>query len=293
MKLPLHRSRRESHTRVGLAVVVLAGLSSIVFFAAVSATINGQPSTRPFQGWIALLQPLSGGLTEDQVQLQVVPLVPGGPGQRPALSYSVAACGGQPFRGVLMMGGDARLAHLQGTPALGTRSAVAQVSVEETSDLIVLDQSTGDQINLGPVQAVHIVMNQTGRCLSAYAPRQVPSPEFTGQAQTVTGLAAAPVQRQWRLGWWSGPRTAQVWPLVGAFPGLSVNDLGTFEGLNGLSGSWIRSPRQYFEVNVGNLEARALVNEARPAPASSTGLDWESSQPLLPTALLTNTDSLS
>ena len=84
-----------------------------------------------------------------------------------------------------------------------------------------------------------------------------------------------------------------VWPLVDAFPGVSVNDLGTFQGLNGLSGSWVRFTRQYFAVNVGDLEARALVDEARPPPVSSTGLDWESSQPLLPTAQVTNTDSMS
>ncbi|MGH3224236.1 MAG: hypothetical protein ACRDPY_37070 [Streptosporangiaceae bacterium] len=270
---------------------MLAGLGSVVFFAAVSATINGQPSTLPFRGWIALLQPFHGALAEDQVELLVAPLVPGGPGQHPALSYTVVACGGQPFRGVLLMGGDARLAQIQGTPALGTGSADAHVSVEETSDLEILDQGTGHVINLGLVQAVHIDMNQPGQCISAYAPQQVPPPDFGGQAQVVTGLAAAPVQRQWNLGWWSGPRTAQVWPLVGAFPGVS--DSGTFQGLYGLSGSWIRFTRQYFAVNVGNLEARALVDEVRPAPASSTGLDWESSQPLLPTAQVTNTDSLS
>jgi hypothetical protein len=151
---------------------------------------------------------------------------------------------------------------------------------------------SGSVINLGPVQAVHIAMTNPFPCASAYAPQQVPPPKFFGQAQVVTGLAAAPVQRLWKLGWWSGPRTSQVWPLVGTLPGVSFNDLGEFQAIRGLGGSWGRSRQQYFAVNVGGLQARASLDEVEPTLASSTALYWDSAQPLQPTAVLTNTDSM-
>jgi len=34
----------------------LAGIGSVIGYAAISATINGEPSTSPFQGFVALLQ---------------------------------------------------------------------------------------------------------------------------------------------------------------------------------------------------------------------------------------------
>jgi hypothetical protein len=283
---------RSLRARAATAAIVIAGLGSVVFYAAISATINGRPSTQPFQGWVALLQP-SGSPSGDQVKLVAKALVPGAPGQHPAMSYTVVACGSQPFRGVLLMGGDARLADLHGFPALGTSSTPAQASAEDLSDLIFFDVQTGSVINLGPVQAVHIAMTNPFPCASAYAPQQVPPPEFFGQAQVVTGLAAAPVQRPWKLGWWSGPRTSQVWTLVGTLPGVSFNDLGEFQAIRGLGGTWGRSRQQYFAVNVSGLQARASLDEVQPALASSTALYWDSAQPLQPTAVVTDTDSLS
>ncbi|HEY5986943.1 MAG TPA: hypothetical protein VIV12_11290, partial [Streptosporangiaceae bacterium] len=57
---------------------------------------------------------------------------------------------------------------------------------------------------------------------------------FDGQGQEITGEAAAPVERAWRMGWWSGPRTSQSWPLIGNIPGVSDQDLGEFQALSGL-----------------------------------------------------------
>ena len=111
-------------------------------------------------------------------------------------------------------------------------------------------------INLGSVQAVHIAMTNPFPCASAYAPQQVPPPQFRGMAQVVTGLAAAPVRRAWNLGWWSGPRTSQVWPLVGTLPGVTFNDLGEFQAIRGLGGSWGRARQHYFAVTAGVLQAR-------------------------------------
>ena len=292
MSLSSRAGGRSLRARAAAAAIVIAGLGSVVFYAAISATINGRPSTQPFQGWVALLQP-SGSSSDDQVKLVAKALVPGGPGQHPAMSYTVVACGGQPFQGVLLMGGDARLADLHGIPAMGTSSTPAQARAEDLSDLTVFDVQSVSVINLGPVQAIHVAMTNPGPCASAYAPQQVPPPLFLGQAQVVTGLAAAPVQRSWKLGWWSGPRASQTWPLVGTLPGVKLTDLGEFQAVRGLGGSWGRSRQQYVAVDVGGLAPRASLDEVQPTLASSTSLYWDSAQPLRPTAEVTDTDSLS
>ena len=66
-------------TRLGVAAILLVGLASVACYAAISATINGQPSTSPFSGFVVLLQ-ARGRFSQDQVKLEAAPLVPGGPG---------------------------------------------------------------------------------------------------------------------------------------------------------------------------------------------------------------------
>lgn len=276
---------------VGIAVVLLAGAASIASYAAVSATVNGEPPTSPYPGFVALLQPVASSFPQDQVKLTAAAAVPGGPGQNPSLFYGLAVCGSQSFSGMLLLGGDARLSHLSGVPALGTKAAGASSRVENLPDLKFQDEGTGTVIDLGPVQAVGVTMASPGKCASAYATQQ-PEPLFLGQAQTVSGYAAAPVQRQWRLGWWVGPRTSEDWPLIGNLPGIRDQDLGAFLALDGLHGAWVRPTRQYNTVSVGGLQANASVDEAQPQLASDTDLDWDSAQPLQPNAVFTDTLSM-
>jgi hypothetical protein len=254
-------------------------------------TINGQPSTSPFSGFVVMLQ-AAGKFSQDQVKLEATPSVPGGPGQHPTLSYEVDVCGNQSFSSALLIGGDARLSHLQGYPALGATTAAAEASLQDLPDLTFYDEGTGVPFDLGPVQVIHITMRSPVKCASAYSTQQ-PLPQFLGQVQAVTGQAAAPVERQWHLGWWAGPRSSQSWPSIGGLPGVSDNNLGEFLALDGLRGAWMRLTRQYFAVSVGGLQARALVDESRPSLSSSTSLDWEGTQPMQPIAVVTNTTSMS
>jgi len=284
------RSDKGFHVRLGVAAVLLVGLASVACYGAVSATVNDEPSTSPFRGFVVLLQ-AAGKFSQDQVKLIAAPLVAGGPGQRPALSYQLAVCGSQSFSGVLVIGGDARLSHLQGFPALGTRTASEQSSLQDLPDLRFFDEGGAGPLDLGPVQAIRIAMPSPVKCASAYSAQQ--PPPFMGQAQVLTGQAAAPVERQWRLGWWAGPRSSQSWPLIGGLPGVGAHDLGEFLALDGLPGAWMPFTQQYFAVSVGGLQARASVDEARPTPASSTDLNWDSTQPLQPFAVVTNTTSMS
>jgi hypothetical protein len=276
---------------VGIAVVLLVGTASIGCYAAVSATVNGEPPTSPYPGFVTLVQPVGSSLSQDQVKLMAAATVPGGPGQNPSQSYSLAVCGSQPFSGTLLLGGSARLSHLSGVPALGTKTAGASSGVVNLPNLTFQDEGTGTVIDLGPVQAVSLTMASPGKCASAYTTQQ-PEPPFLGQAQTISGQAAAPVQRQWRLGWWAGPRTSEDWPLIGNLPGIRNQDLGAFLALDGLHGAWVRLLQQYDTVSVGGLGANASVDEAQPQLASDTDLDWDSAQPLQPNAVVTDTLSM-
>jgi hypothetical protein len=268
--------------------VLLAGAASIASYAAVSATVNGEPPTSPYPGFVALLQPAGSSFSPDQVQLMASAAVPGGPGQNPSLSYGLAVCGSQAFSGMLLIGGSARLTHLSGDPALGNEIPGTSYGVENLPDLTLRDEGTGTVIDLGPVQAVSLTMASPPKCASAYATQQ-PEPPFLGQDQTISGQAAAPVQRQWRLGWWAGPRTSQDWPLIGNLPGIRNQDSGEFLALDGLHGAWVRPLRQYNSVSAGGLQANASVDEAQPQLASDTDLNWDGAQPLQPNAVVTDT----
>ena len=283
---------RTLRSRAGTIAVILAALVTVGLYIAVSVTINGEPSTTPFQGFVTLLQS-TGASQQDQVDLIVTPQAPGGPGPHPSLSYAVAVCGSQPFQGVLLIGGDARLSHLKGVPALGTSNANGLSSSENLPDLTFLDEGTDTKHDLGPVQAIHITMSNPVRCESAYSPNHAPPAPFFGQGQTIMGQAAAPVQRHWQLGWWSGPRTSQSWPLIGSLPGVSFNELGVFHALSGLTGAWLRPERHYFVVSVGSLNARAILEQARPQTTKAFELDWEGTQPIQPVAIFTDTISMS
>jgi CRISPR-associated exonuclease Cas4 len=98
---------------------VLFGLATVVAYVVVAGVVNAQPPTRPYAGWVAVLQPPGDG--PEQVELRVEALEPGALGEHPALRYTILACGNRPFEGVLLIGGQARLDHAK---ALGQRVPV-------------------------------------------------------------------------------------------------------------------------------------------------------------------------
>lgn len=276
----------------GVAAVLLVGIASVFWYAAVSATINGEPSTSPFRGFVVLMQP---GLaaSQDQAKVMASALSPGSPGTKPLVSYGVAVCGSQPFHGELLIGGNARLSNMSAFPALGTRTATLQSSFRKISDLKLRSEPSGNGLELGPVQAVRITMPSPVKCLSSFSDQQ-PFPSFTGTTQELAGQEAASVQRPWRMGWWTGPRTGESWPLIGNLPGVSAQDLGEFQfqAPSGLNGSWARVAPEYFSVSAGVLRPSESVDEALPQTSSDTVLGWKSTQPIQPTAVVTDTAAM-
>lgn len=77
----MRRVFRGLRSPVGIVVVALAGAASTAAYAAVSATVNGEPPTSPYLGFVALLQPSGGSFSEDQGKLTASATVPGGPAQ--------------------------------------------------------------------------------------------------------------------------------------------------------------------------------------------------------------------
>jgi hypothetical protein len=271
-----------------IIVVVLAGVATIVAYWAVSGVVNAQAPTQAYPGWIAVLQPSHEAIPE-QVELSVEALYPGAPGDHPALKYTVLACGDRPFHGVLLIGGQARLDHAVVVDQLGVSSADTTAAVApRLDDLpdITIEQDAASW-DLGPAQLLHVAIDQLTPCTRAASAEQ---PLQLGTGEMVGGLARAPVQRTARYFGLSGPRSSQVWPLVGRFPEVSPNDLGEFHGIRGLSGPWMVPPTLHNKVSIGSLAARVSLDLAVPPLTDTSDLVWNSFSPLRPAVRLTNVD---
>ncbi len=261
-----------------MAFCALAGIA----FWQVSGTINAEPPATPFPGWVAVLQPTLS-TSDTQVQLEVHPLQAGESSDRPWLSYSVAACGVEPFRGILLIGGAARLSD---TRILGP----AGVSLSSISDAEVLDVSSNAPIPLGTVQALRFALAPT-RCVSRFSPEHGPS-DFAGTAIEISGRAGNSVILNGHFGIWSGPRSAQRWPLVGSLPGISPEDLGAWR-IAGLPGSWSRAFHEWVRLDAGSLSTIGSIEAARPSLLDVTRLSWSSSSPFQASARVLNANALS
>ena len=272
------------HFAVRTRLVAAFGLVSILVFYLVSVTVFSQPDMSEHQGWVEVLQPLGEVQDGQQLLLRAGASSPGAPGEHPEIRYSVVVCGGQRFRGVLLLGGDARL---------GDASAVdprnSPVRVEQFTNLAI--GPPGRPVSLGPVQFVQLNVEQPLEC-SSEGSTEV-GQFFAGSPTEVSGLALGPIQRTSRIGWWSGPHSGQAWPVVGGVPGLPPGLLGEYEATEGLSGSWQRLPSQRNVVTGGGLTGQAAIGFARPALTDPSELAWESSvEPLHPIAQVSDLDAL-
>jgi hypothetical protein len=263
------------------AIAVFAVLAGLAFWQ-VSGTINAEPPATPFPGWVAVLQPTLN-ISGTQVQLEVHPLQPGDASNRPWLSYSLAACGVEPFRGILLIGGAARLTDTRMLGPAGT-------SLSSISDSEVFDASGNESVPLGTVQVLRFTLAPT-RCVAHFSPGRAPS-EFAGTAIYITGRAGSAVVLNGQSGVWTGPRSAQRWPLMGSLPGVSPEDLGEWR-IAGLPGSWSRTFHEYVRLDAGSLSTVGSVEAARPSLLDLTRLSWSSSSPFQASARVLNANALS
>lgn len=260
-----------------VAIILLCGVSAVLWFAEVSWRVSSFPPADEFPGWVAVL---SRGLwAEGQVTLSADALEPGASGTRPGVTYTVAACGPRRFEGVLLLGGAARLDELK-RPGAGARNI---------ADLRVYDVATGMDIPLGPVQSIPVALRST-RCASRFS--RSGEGVFTGAATDVTGHIAAPLRRKATglLGLWDGSREAQTWPLVGTMPGIARGALGVFRFSDrSLAGNWARPLHEYLRVSVAaSFTNSAQVELARPDLARDGSFAWSGTAPFEPHARLVN-----
>jgi hypothetical protein len=276
--------------RWALILFCLLGLPA---FAVSTMTTNSTPTPRPFPGWAVVLT--DGSPDASRLDLRLVAFDPGGYGRRPRVQYTVAACGAQPFRGALLLGGQARLddLHVFGlpTPAPGGgpgESPHSTVALER--NLPLQDLASGFRGRLGPVQIIRLEL-PAFRCRVPFA-RTPDEAAFLGSFVFVQGRLQGEPHRASFAPFGVVPvRQAQSWPLLGSLPS-GDNSLGEFRFGSALPGSWSRPLRSYFRLDVGTLDAKANVDFSRPPVTSATGLAWTSTTPFAASARVTNADNL-
>lgn len=255
---------------------------SVMPYLVVSLALNGQPSSQAFDGWLAILGPATSGA--DRVALGVAALEPGAPGAHPSLLYSIAVCGGTPFSGKLLIGGDARLSRPRMVPDLMVMKHLSTVAFE--------DMSSGQELTLKEVDVVDFSFSDVPKCASVPAGSDAGAEFFVGAATTLSGRAQAPVRHRWSFAGLSAPRTSSSWPLVGGLPGTPLGDGGVFRGVHGLSGDYAIPAGLRTRVSSGQLTPLATIEEARPQPVDVNALEWATFGRIAPTSRVSNSSSV-
>ncbi len=270
------------------------GVIAAVAFWAISITIDSTPTPSSFDGWVVALQ--KGRNPVSRINLSISPEIPGGAGSNPRLRYSIAACGPAPFRGALLLGGNARLNDLQfaapPTPISSPEPTQLEESTEASRTLRMLDVSTGRSFTYSNVQVVRLALPAVDCIPTAGNGSET---AFFGAAAVITGIAGEAVEAHSHgpLGLWTGPQSTQSWPHIGMLPGVDPHSLGEFRFVQGLKrGAWSRPSASRFNVDVGSLAEKATVDFARPAPSSSTSLSWNQPEPYAAIARVTDENAL-
>jgi hypothetical protein len=265
---------------LSVALMVLVGFGSIGFYVVAAGVVNAQPTTHPFDGWVAVLQHFDE-LGPEQMMLSAKVVDPGVPGGRPRVRYSIVVCGSRPFRGVLLIGGQARLDH----PSVVGPSELPIREVRELrgASLAQLDAA----IDLGPLQITEVNIEPLGPCVS-----EPGSAVLVGTVYAVEGRVRNPIQHQARFLGIDSARHSEVWPRVCGLPGIGDANRGVFDGTRELSGSWMIPQRMRCRVTSGPLRARATVDVAVPPLADTSVVDWEEAGPIAPTVRITDVDGM-
>jgi hypothetical protein len=261
-------------------LMVIVGLGSVCFYVVTAGVVNAQPTTQPFDGWLATLQK-DDEPGPEQMTLWAMAVEPGAPGGRPVVRYSIVVCGSRPFHGVLLIGGQARLDH----PSVITPSQLPGREIRELrgASLALFDTT----IDLGSVQSIEVNIKPSGPCVSAPGGKVL-----GGTVYAVEGRVRAPIQHQARFFGVDTARHSEVWPRVGGLPGVADGTLGVFDGSGELSGSWVIPPGMRCRVSGGTLSAKAIVDVAVPPLPEASTVDWDKAGPIAPTVRITNVDEM-
>jgi hypothetical protein len=281
--------------RVAWRVALLAfGVGSVLAFAVVSLTINASAPLDPFAGWLVVLQ--KGRPSDSQVRVVVSRSAANTlEKDRQPFVYSIAACGSEPFRGALLIGGDARLpeVHVIAPPApvTGPEPTAPGMPLSATRDIKFLSVAEGTYVFPQKVQIIRLALP---RMPCAGRPSAEVEAPFIGAASVIEGRRPAGVEHRATgpFGQWEGPQSSQSWPYVGGFPELDPRNLGEFKFVEGLRGSWTIPRSATYVVEGGSIPRRTSIDLATPQTTASTTLAWEGRKPYAATALFTDGDDL-
>lgn len=273
------QKRSSAGRTLGTMIAIVLGIGSLLAFFIASTAINWQPPAEPFSGWAVVLTPASSELAQNsQVKLTARLLSSGNTRKGSIIQYSVTTCGDRGFQGILLLGGDARL---YDASVLGSSKQPSAMS--NIADLSLQGGPASMPKSFGSVQAVNVVSDAI-KCASKFTSDEE-VPPFAGSAVVVEGRPYGTIRHQgpdWLP--WDVPRTSQVWPLIGTFPGAPTNWLGEFVSTSGLRGSWLRPRQMYFAVDAGALRPHELVDNAHPDTEDAQVLHWQSTRPIRPSA---------
>jgi hypothetical protein len=305
------RSKLAGWVRVALLLIIGGG--SVLAYVALGMTVNGQPSSQPFPGAVAVLQP-SGQASGDVVQLEVDSQIT----DQRQLQYVVQVCGPVPYSGELVMAGAARLSHAQARltdwQGVTTRPFTRGVYVVAMTDTA---HDNGLLANMRDPQLVSFSFAKPPSC--PLGPLTNPM-LFNGLV--VSGRPGAPVNQSWTspFGWWHGPQVGQAWPLSGTLSWSAVGDGPILWEISAASvpaiGEWVTPPVQNVLIvpELGSTQPWSgladgiplnwTIDATEPAadqPGSALApanpgifqpLGWSSSTPIAPTARFTDRASL-
>lgn len=188
------------------------------------------------------------------------------------MAYSATVCGGDPFSGYLLLGGDARLdsATLSASPGAARKIP--------SGDVTVIDESDGLTVTYPDVQVIQVSLKDMPRCLGTPADE-----EFVGTGFRIEGTASGPVTASG-----GGPfldSAVERWsvPYVGNFPGKG-QALGEFHIIGAIRGDFVRPRAFAATVDAGPVPLRLDLGDARPPTEAVDRASWYQPRPYQATA---------
>jgi hypothetical protein len=283
-------------TFLGLLLILVLG--SVLAYAALAITINGQPPDTTFNGWVAVVQK-STKASADQVQLRVLALTSG---RQPLVAYIIGICGSQPFSGDLLIGQRAELSRTKSVPALPAavqgfaQDQITPTPVHRFTQFGLADVSTTTPSSfaptgsIGPVEVASFQASSPDSCSTGSSVANDVQAYVEGHLdQPITQNSNGP------LGLWHGPNMSQAWPMIGTLPGASPGVDFSFNGDIGPALAnyyWELPANEKMQAGFYSTPASWAVGVAQPAPASVIPLSWLSDGAIQPTARLTDSGSM-
>jgi hypothetical protein len=260
-----------------LALALVTGIlvAGILGYAIVSYAINEQPSTQPFQGWIAVLLNIGPEYPYHAHKVELMASLDSTDPDRP-LTYTLSACGKGAIVGDLLLGGDARLNNPEFLFPVRTSF--------KSTDLWLWGHEGELPRDLGPIQYIHFDYDDIGRC-DRYPTPVEDEPFGYARVIQVRGASLASIAHRPRVLFWDVPRVSQTWPLLGKIPirDSELYDLADFQSYY---------PDHYLSVDGGPLKESFSLDVARPNPATTGRIFLRSTRPFSGTVRMTNTAEL-